>query len=788
MSIHITWPGQTLALFACAEEAMRQIPPAFPLAAAVAVNPWLGQASENRTIAAARLMRLGAGRAFASRQTVVRMIDAGEIWSEDLSAAEAAHGLSAGSLIRATTGDVSSPAMLPTLADLARSTDGVDWPGLIEERISHWAAADFDQGQAFWPASDLDAWSAWQAYSSRDLTTAIAGLSGFAAQVAAMPRDAHAAFADACQALDLTTQSAPLYFHRLLVTLSGWAQYARHLSWMAERDGGRDGTLFALLTIRLTWEVALLKRGGEAGGAAWEKAKAEYARPVEVDPDTIIDAALQAAVDHSNERQLALSLLGKPSIEPEQRPATQAAFCIDVRSERLRRALEAADPDIQTIGFAGFFGLSLEHRGLGCEVGEARAPILVAPSVTTRAGDDESDDANRRVQLRTVRAWGRFKRAAVSAFAFVEAAGPLYIGKLLRDGLAITGQSGLDPAPVVDMPLAERISVAKGILRAMSLTEGFARLVLICGHGAAVANAPHASALQCGACGGFPGDVNARVLAALLNDGGVRDGLAAAGIAIPADTFFIAGLHDTVSDDVRLFEEALMPSHAADVGRLRAALATAGVMTRTERARGLPRGTDALLARRGHDWSELRPEWGLAGCRGFVVAPRARTRGRDLGGEVFLHDYDWRQDPEAATLEMILSAPVVVASWIALQYHGAAVAPDRFGAGNKLLHNVVGGIGVLEGNAGPLRVGLPAQSLHDGDMLRHIPRRLAVAIAAPETMIAKVLQRQPHVRALFDNDWLSLAALDDAGGTIRRYEKGAWFDRHTNGVTARDAA
>lgn len=787
MNVPMIWPGRTLELFAAAEDAMRQMPPAFPLDATVAVNPWLGQAGEDRTIAAARMARVGGGRMFLPRESVAAMIDAGDVAPEDLSAAAVSHDIDVGTLTRAARENGCAPGPLPTLADLAQRDSGIDWPALVEERIGLWAGGHFDRGQAFWPAPDSGAWASWRAFASRDLTPGLAGLAGFPAQVSAMPADPHAAFAESCGALDLGPDAAPLYFHRLLVSLSGWAQYARHLGWMAERDGDRDRTLFELLTVRLVWEVILLEQGGDALAGAWQKAKDEYAYPVEADRDMKLDAALQEAVDRGRERCIAETLAAETTPGVTGRPAMQAAFCIDVRSERLRRALEAADPDIRTIGFAGFFGLPIRHRGHASDTLEARAPILLSPGIETQAGDDGGTDTRERVRLRTVRAWGRFKRAAVSAFAFVEAAGPVYVGKLVRDGLGLHGASPGDPAPKLDMPLDERIAAAEGVLRAMSLTEGFARLVLVCGHGAEVTNAPHASALQCGACGGFAGDVNARLLAGLLNESAVRAGLAERGIVIPSDTHFVAGLHDTVSDDVRVFEDVPVASHGAEMERLRAALAKAATLTRTERAGALPRGSADALAHRGRDWSELRPEWGLAGCSGFIAAPRARTAGRDLGGRVFLHDYDWRQDEGARTLELILSAPVVVASWIALQYHGSAVAPDTFGAGNKLLHNVVGGIGVLEGNGGALRAGLPWQSVHDGDTPRHVPSRLVVAVEAPDQMISGVLDRQPEVRRLFDNGWLTLVALDGAGAVSRRYEKSAWLDLNA-GDAVRSAA
>ena len=123
---------------------------------------------------------------------------------------------------------------------------------------------------------------------------------------------------------------------------------------------------------------------------------------------------------------------------------------------------------------------------------------------------------------------------------------------------------------------------------------------------------------------------------------------------------------------------------------------------------------------------------------------------------------------------------MVVASWISLQYYGSTVAPDLFGGGNKLLHNVVGGIGVVEGNSGVMRAGIAWQSLHDGERLVHEPLRLAVCIEAPTAAISDILRRHDGVRALFENHWLHLLALDDQGQIASRYGKdGVWSPAFT---------
>ena len=270
--------------------------------------------------------------------------------------------------------------------------------------------------------------------------------------------------------------------------------------------------------------------------------------------------------------------------------------------------------------------------------------------------------------------------------------------------------------------------------------------------------------------------MSARLLAALLNDPETRTGLIGRGISIPEDTLFLAGLHDTTTDEITIYDDALPSDRASDIHQITGWLSQAGKMARAERAPGLPGATPTTVADRALNWAEIRPEWGLAGCAAFIAAPRAATAGKDLGSRAFLHSYDWQADDGFGTLELIITAPVVVASWISLQYYGSAVMPDIFGGGNKLIHNVVGGIGVIEGNSGRLRPGLPWQAVHDGEKLMHEPLRLSVMIEAPRDAITGVLKRHPEVRDLFDNGWLHLFALKD-GKIDARYRPGLnWLE------------
>ncbi len=775
-------PARIKGLLKAAEAAARAIPPSFPLEATVAVNPFLGQTGEDLAMASARLARVAGVRLTGPRADYAAKVAAGSITDEDLADALIActsplkpFDLSAlKGRLHAPSPDVQA---LPTLADLAARATGRDWPAVIGRTIGLWAAGHFDRGQALWtPAPGQAAFAAWRAWASHDLTPEAAGLSGFCAHVASAPDTAERALLRACETLGITEGAAETVFHRLLVDLAGWAQHARWLLWQAELVGQSDTTLIDLLAIRLIWEEALFAHAPQVEGD-WARTLATHAQPLAPTPDQVTDAILQEAAERAQQRRLGAMLTGTEPGGGVARPNLHAAFCIDVRSEVFRRALESVDAGIATIGFAGFFGLPVSHRGFGSDVAEAHLPVLLNPGLTSCSMAAPEVEQAARITARTARAWGRFRQAAVSSFAFVEAAGPVYGWKLAKDALGLGAKgAGADPAPQLDVALTPEQKAANGaaVLKAMSLTGGHARLVLLLGHGAQVANNPHESAYHCGACGGYTGEVSSRLLAALLNDPETRAGLPGHGIDLPPDTLFVAGLHNTTTDDITLYTDSPAPDHAADLAQAWRWLAAAGGLARAERALRLPGATAATIAARAANWAEVRPEWGLAGCAAFIAAPRVATRHAELGGRAFLHCYDWQADAGFATLELILTAPVVVASWISLQYYGSAVAPSAFGGGNKLIHNVTGGIGVIEGNGGRLRAGLPWQAVHDGAGLVHDPLRLSVMIEAPQAAIADVLARHDGLRALFDNGWLHLFALE-SGRIAARYRPGlAW--------------
>ncbi|MGD8588768.1 MAG: DUF2309 domain-containing protein [Chromatiales bacterium] len=575
----------------------------------------------------------------------------------------------------------------------------------------------------------------------------------------------------------------------------------------------------------------------------------------------------------------------------DKRPFVQAAFCIDTRSERIRRHLENVG-DYQTFGIAGFFGVpvSLMELGKGSEM--HLCPVLLTPKnlVLEMSSAVRTDEA---AVTTLERVMHKLKESVLSPFVTVEAIGLLFgfdmIGKtvapevynrwrrhlhehkngthLLLDKLsreqadsilravqraiiveAAEQEMGLGPEQITDamvrelreaalgnaelesdlaadmkldegrvrdfvlrlrtvyrinpsfarlqfeqlgrigFGLEEQVGFVHQALSSIGLIGGFSRFVLLVGHGSSSENNPYESALDCGACGGNHGLVSARVLAQMANKPAVRQRLAEKGIAIPDDAWFLPALHNTTTDEISLHDLELLPtSHLVYLDRLRNGLASAARLCAQERLPSLqiePNRRDPASAFRGArrnatDWSQVRPEWGLARNAYFIIGRRSLTRSLGLDGRAFLHSYDYRVDRNRRLLENILTGPLVVGQWINMEHYFSAVDNERFGSGSKVYHNVAGRFGVMTGNLSDLRTGLPSQTVLDKGLPHHEPLRLITLIEAPFERAHAAVESVVAVKRLVRNGWIRLVVVDPETALTHAYDEGEWVECST---------
>ena len=318
----------------------------------------------------------------------------------------------------------------------------------------------------------------------------------------------------------------------------------------------------------------------------------------------------------------------------------------------------------------------------------------------------------------------------------------------------------------VGFTFKEQLFYAKNALKLTGLSKDFAPFVVFCGHESTSQNNPYESALDCGACGGKSSDTNARVLSYILNKPEIREALKSS-IDIPSETIFVSALHNTVTDKVVLDFDFVPKNRQQELLEIQKRLDIASENSALERAKSLP-FADSLdrktalkfMQKNAHDWSQTRPEWGLATNHSFIIAPRDVSKGIEFRNRVFLHSYDYRQDRLGYYLEIILSSPLVVGEWINMEHFFSSLDNRAFGSESKVYHNVVGRFGVISGNMSDLRTGLAAQSVHRRGEIHHEPIRLLTFIDAPFKKYRVSIDKIKKVSELVYNEWVKMVFMD----------------------------
>lgn len=757
----------------------KRIPPLWDLPNYVAVNPYLGFTQEPFAEASA-VIHDGLGAQVLPSVDYYRarwqegafsraeLADAAERYGEDGAFLKKVLDCDALPKMRAAQGVL-------TFAEQHDAHYGTSWERFLVVGAARWCAAQQGEGRAFAlaPEQKNDLYGSWREAAQADRSLEIAGLRGWRDWAKELPEQADEAIKTMLSRLEVTPAERPAYLYRLLKGVYGWASFFRRASW--ETADATPGLLPHLIAIRLCGDAAVVLAQQRVSSISVPHIKS---------PHLVEEELHRLIFQEALEDKFARTLLAKVAPQPvpcRAHPAVQAVFCIDTRSERMRRNLEAVTPNVHTMGFAGFFGVSLAWQNGGSEGGSARCPVLLKP---TAAVKPTSVNPTVFATPSAGKALKYAQNAPSASFTFVELLGAVYGLGLAEDALnaGASQKNGEDTAAFgFEMTAPDKLDLATGILKNLGLRTTFGRLILFCGHQGCSANNSHSASLDCGACGGHGGAINARVAAMLLNDPVVRQGLHERGCLLPDDTYFLPGLHDTSTDDVTLLDtDQVPPTHQADLADLKQWLAEASARARKERAPALglnpqePRLWEKLR-RRSHDWSEVRPEWGLARNAAFVAVRRQRTSGIDLEGRAFLHDYDWNTDPDNSILALILSAPMIVASWINLQYFASTVDNEMFGCGTKALHNRVEMLGVVLGNSGDLRTGLPLQSVHSRDgRWYHEPLRLQVIVEAPISRIEAALTVCAPVLDLVKNGWVRLYVLDPESASAVRWTADGW--------------
>lgn len=648
---------------------------------------------------------------------------------------------------------------------------------LINRLTIKWMQAFFDEGQATigMPLRDQGLYASWKKLACFD--DQIHGFDQNKKEwLLQLPNSSDDAIAMCFAILNIPEDKQLIFLTLMLTTLPGWASHIKYRAeWSATESNQfavseTDYTAIRIILTTVFWLDAIELIAWYESVKNYEMQKLNPIKKIEEAEDRYLAKLLNELMLQQNANVIALD--------------AQIVFCIDVRSEPFRKALESVG-NYETFGFAGFFGIPVSIKNTTTQELYASCPVLLKPQniVYESPSSKEScqDDSAGYKKIKQYKfLYQSLKYNFTTSFVLVELAGfPLAIWMSLRSFVPniaikfrdiivnfIRPQVTLIPS-LSDISFSDQLAYAQGALKGMGLTKNFAPIVVFCGHGSSTQNNAYATILDCGACAGRHGGSNARILATILQDKKIREHLNQSGIVIPDSTSFIAGEHNTTTDQVELYQSDFYDTIIHEkIKSLKIDLVQAGKINSQKRSKNMDIVGDLTSCAkqtktRSVDWSQVRPEWGLARNASFIIGPRSMSKKIDLEGRAFLHSYDYTQDQDGAVLHLILTAPMIVAQWINAQYLFSTLDVVAYGSGSKVTKNITGKMGIMQGNASDLMTGLPLQSVYKNDTTAyHEPVRLMTIVYAPLMLIDKIIEQEVELQKLFKNGWVLLVCID----------------------------
>ena len=474
--------------------------------------------------------------------------------------------------------------------------------------------------------------------------------------------------------------------------------------------------------------------------------------------------------------------------------AFQAMFCIDERECSIRRHIESVEPNCETFGTPGFFGVEFFFQPENGKFYDKLCPAPVTPKYLIKEFEVKKkrkhellySDKNPTFILGSLFSlilgfWAgvrliqtifrpKMSPAISNAFAHVDKHSQLTVeNKDLTDT-----ENGLQ----IGFTIQEMATRVEGLLRGIGLIQDFSPIIYMIAHGSSSANNPHHGAHDCGACSGRPGSVNAKVIASIANHPKVRAVLKEKGIEIPDETQFIGGLHDTAADEIEYYDEKILNSiNKANHLKNKISFEKALDLNAKERSRrfaSINSKNDLQTVRkaikdRSVSLFEPRPELGHGTNTLCIVGRRNLTKNLFLDRRAFLNSYDYRTDLDGKLLTGIMKPLGPVCGGINLEYYFSRVDNHKLGAGTKLPHNVMGLIGVANSCDGDLRPGLPLQMIEV-----HDPVRLLIIVEHFPEVVLKTIQSVPEMYEWFINDWVHLVALNPETNNFYYFKDGVF--------------